>query len=374
MNRRSLLSLLAAGSAGVSMSKGWPGEFATAAPSSPVTPGHVLLLLELRGGNDGLNTLAPIRDPLYRQARPTLGLNDGLPLADGLALHPALAPLLPYWHSRRLAFALGVGWPRPNRSHFKAADQWATATPAGEGPGWIAAAFDQRRSPGPLVALGPTGSLALEGGQVLALQLAPEQFRGHASLPLEPHKAGMNPILRRMVELELAGHRELERLRRQLAPLPPGLDLPRSSLGQQVALALRLIGSGACPPVLQLAQGGYDTHANQANRHGRVLADLAKALAAFAAGLERLPNRPQVSLLAVSEFGRRLAENGSGGTDHGAASIALLFGDQVPHPFLGIYPSLSTLDDRGDLIAGLSPPELYRRVLTVAHVPNNQTI
>jgi uncharacterized protein (DUF1501 family) len=117
-----------------------------------------------------------------------------------------------------------------------------------------------------------------------------------------------------------------------------------------VALALRLIGSGACPPVLQLAQGGCDTHADQAGRHGRVLSELAAALAAFAAGLERLP-------------GRRLQENGSRGTDHGSASVALLFGDQVPDRLLGTYPSLGTLDERGDLIPGISPPELYERVL-----------
>ena len=113
-----------------------------------------------------------------------------------------------------------------------------------------------------------------------------------------------------MLALEQAGTQQLQRLRRELAPLPPGLAIPRTGLGQQVALALRLIGSGACPPVLQLAQGGYDTHANQAARHGRVLSELAAALAAFAAGLERLPNRPAVTLLAVSEFGRRLRENG----------------------------------------------------------------
>ncbi len=357
MKRRTLLSLLAAGSASAALADGWRGLSAAGARR------HVLLLLELRGGNDGLNTVAPVRDPAYRQARPTLALDDALPLADGLALHPALSPLLPLWQSRRLAFALGVGWPRPNRSHFKASDQWATASAEGEGPGWIAAAFDQRRAAGPLVALGPAGSTALEGGEVLALQLAPAQLRGRLAAPLEPQRAGDNPVLRQMLELELAGQRQLQRLRGQLAPLPPGLELPRSSLGRQVALALRLIGSGVCPPVLQLAQAGYDTHSNQASRHSRVLAELAQTLAAFAAGLERLPNRPQVSLLAVSEFGRRLHENGSRGTDHGAASIALLLGDQLPHPFLGSYPSLNSLDARGDLIAGLSPPELYRQVL-----------
>lgn len=357
MKRRTLLSLLAASSASAALAGGWPSQ------SSGTNRRHVLVLLELRGGNDGLNTVAPIRDPLYREARPTLALADGLPLSDGLALHPALAPLLPLWQSRRLAFALGVGWPTPNRSHFKAADQWATASPSGEGPGWIAAAFDQRHAAGPLVALGPSGSPAMEGGEVLAIQLAPAQLRGRRPAGLDPDRAGANPVLRRMLQLEQAGNQEIQRLRAELLPLPPGLEIPRGGLGQQVALALRLIGSGACPPVLQLAQGGYDTHAGQANRHGRVLGDLASALAAFAAGLERLPNRPQVSLLTVSEFGRRLTENGSRGTDHGSASVALLFGDQVPDRFLGSYPSLSNLDDRGDLIARLSPPELYRQVL-----------
>lgn len=357
MRRRTLLSLLAAGSASAALAGGWRGHSAGAASR------HVLVLLELRGGNDGLNTVAPVRDPAYQQARPTLALSDALPLADGLALHPALAPLLPFWQSQRLAFALGVGWPRPNRSHFKAADQWASASPSGEGPGWIAAAFDQRRTAGPLVALGPSGSPAMEGGEVLAIQLAPAQLQGRQPASLDPNRAGANPLLRQMLELERAGNQELQRLRGQLAPLPPGLEIPRSGLGQQVALALRLIGSGACPPVLQLAQGGYDTHAGQANRHGRVLGELAEALAAFAAGLERLPNRPQVSLLSVSEFGRRLGENGSRGTDHGSASVALLFGDQVSDRLLGAYPSLSALDERGDLIPGITPPDLYRQVL-----------
>ncbi|MBM5785256.1 MAG: DUF1501 domain-containing protein [Cyanobacteria bacterium K_DeepCast_35m_m1_288] len=171
-----------------------------------------------------------------------------------------------------------------------------------------------------------------------------------------------------MLTLEQAGAQQLQRLRRELAPLPPGLAIPRTGLGQQVALALRLIGSGACPPVLQLAQGDYDAIASQAARHGRVLSELAAAIAAFDAGLERLPNRPAVTLLAVSEFGRRLRENGSRGTDHGSASVALLFVEQLPDRLIGGYPSISDLDERGDLIASLSPPALDRRMLQVAWV------
>ena len=376
MKRRSLLSLLLAGSAGSALAAGRLGSLA-AGSSDPGAPGadalrsrSVLVLLELRGGNDGLNTLAPIADPLYRQVRPSLALDGGeaLPLAAGLALHPVLAPLLPLWQSQRLAFALGVGWPRPNRSHFKAADQWATASPSGEGTGWLAAALDQRQHPGPLLALGPAGCPAMEGGEALALQLSPAELRGRPGADFDPAEAGANAVLRQMLALEQAGTQQLQRLRRELAPLPPGLAIPRGGLGQQVALALRLIGSGACPPVLQLAQGGYDTHANQAARHGRVLSELAAALAVFAAGLERLPNRPAVTLLAVSEFGRRLHENGSRGTDHGSASVALLFGEQLPNRLIGHTQSLRDLDDRGDPIPNLSPPALYRQVLQLAGV------
>jgi uncharacterized protein (DUF1501 family) len=234
--------------------------------------------------------------------------------------------------------------------------------------GWLAAALDRQQHPGPLLALGPAGCPAMEGGEALALRLSPAELRGPPGARFDPAEAAGNAVLRQMLALEQAGVLQLQRLRRELAPLPPGLAIPRTGLDQQVALALRLIGSGACPPVLQLAQGGYDTHANQVARHGRVLSELAAALAALAAGLERLPNRPAVTLLAVSEFGRRLRENGSGGTDHGSASVALIFGDQLPERLIGRYPSLSQLDDRGDLIASLSPPELYRRVLQVAGV------
>jgi hypothetical protein len=361
MKRRSLLALLAASSAGAAIAA-TPGRRSGSAASS--RQDHVLVLLELRGGNDGLNTLAPVDDPLYRQARTGLALEQAIPLERGLALHPALAPLLPIWQARRLGFALGVGWPQPNRSHFKASDQWASGSASGEGPGWLAAAFDRRGSAGPLVALGPSGSAALEGGKVQSLQLAPALLRGSGPLDFDPALAGNNEILRRMLELEQAGYWEVTRLRQAIAPLPTRITMPHSGLGQQVGLALQLLASGQCPPVLQLAHAGYDTHANQRPRHAKALGDLAEALAAFDAGLAQIPRRPRVTLLAVSEFGRRLHQNASGGTDHGSASIALLLGDHLPSRLVGTYPSLANLDGRGDLIASISPPELYRQVLS----------
>jgi uncharacterized protein (DUF1501 family) len=364
MKRRTFLQLGGGGFASVLAVSGWLDALGANAAAS-ATSGKVLVWLELRGGNDGLNTVIPFRDPIYLQARPLLAVNEGPVLTSELILHPALAPLYPAWKARRLAFALGVGWPMPNRSHFKAVDQWATVSPSGTGIGWLAAAMDQRVSSGPLVALGPSGSTALEGGRALNLQMAPAMLLDQDEQSPEPSRAGSNRVLRKMLEMEWAGNQEIQRFRRVLAPLPTGLDLPRSDLGQQMALALRLIGSGAAPPVIQMAQTGYDTHAAQAARHPRVLKELAEALAGFDRGLESLQRRPQVTVLATSEFGRRLNQNKSGGTDHGSSSIGLLLGDHVPHPFLGSYSDLLQLDDRGDPLSSLSPAKLYQHVLAL---------
>ncbi|MEB3334283.1 MAG: DUF1501 domain-containing protein [Cyanobacteriota bacterium] len=358
MKRRSLLQLLAAGAL---------TPAALAQQSARGVSEGVLVLVELRGGNDGLNTVVPWRDPLYRQARPRLAIDQPLPLANGLGLHPALAPIEPLWRQGRLSVALGVGWPEPNRSHFKAMDQWSTGSASGQGHGWVAQALDQRRSAGPLLALGPTGSASLEGGTVPALQMAAENLRSPSPWLLDPQLVTNNPILRRMLELESTGARELARIQREIRPLPSGVKLPSTPLGQQVGLALRLLATPACPPVLALSQTGFDTHANQVPRHESLLRHLAEALQAFDAGLAQMGKRPRVLLLAVSEFGRRLRENGSRGTDHGSASVAFLYGDpvgrQLPHPWIGTYPSLGQLDPRGDLISGLSPDVLYRQVV-----------
>ena len=170
-----------------------------------------------------------------------------------------------------------------------------------------------------------------------------------------------------MLELESEGARQVARLREDLPPLPTDVRLPTGPLGKQLGAALRLIASPHCPPVLALSQAGYDTHANQLVVHGNQLGLLAQTLEGFEAGLARMRRRPRVALLVVSEFGRRLGENGSRGTDHGSASVAILLGDPVgrelPHPWWGKYPSLATLDGRGDLLPAISPDALYRRVL-----------
>ena len=359
MKRRSLFQALVVGSGALALS-----PLLHIAATQVRSPRKVLIIMDLRGGNDGLNTLAPIGDARYQRARPTLALGSDAPLVDrGLALHPSLAPLLSLWNERRLSFALGVGWPEPSRSHFKAADQWAAGSENGLGAGWLARAFADHHGGGPLVSLDAAGSAALEGGNPLALQITMDEMKAWKRSRFEPSLEVDSVVLRKMLELEVDSQRVLDELHSLLAPLPPSLALPRGRFGQQVALALRLIGSGICPPVLHLALGGFDTHARQLERHANALRHLAQGLLAFEAGLKNFSQRPEVTLLAVSEFGRRLQENGSRGTDHGSASVALLYGDNLTSPFFGHYPDLSRLDGRGDLIPTLQPSKLYAHVL-----------
>lgn len=359
MKRRSVLQSLIAGSSSLALT-----PFLHAGCVSRSEPERVLILLDLKGGNDGLNTLAPIQDDRYRRARPTLALNTDAPVLDrGLALHPSLAPLLPLWDQNRLGFALGVGWSKPSRSHFKASDQWATGREDGDGPGWLAQAWLDNGVTSPLLSLASAGSAAMEGGSALALQLDPAVLRSASALGLHSEAERDSPVLRRMLELEWAAHRAISQLRDRLAPLPSELRLPKGRLGSQVAMALQLLGSGVCPPVLHMDLGGFDTHANQAQRHGAALRQVAQGLVALDSGLRQLPRAPEVSLLAVSEFGRRLQENGSGGTDHGSASVAIRYGKFIGDTFLGEYPNLGKLDERGDLIPTMEPTLLYEKLL-----------
>ena len=359
MKRRSVLQTLIAGSSSLALT-----PFLHAGCVSRSESEHVLILLDLKGGNDGLNTLAPIEDERYRRSRPTLALNADAPVLDrGLAMHPLLSPLLPLWDHNRLGFALGVGWSKPSRSHFKASDQWATGRQDGEGLGWLAQAWLDHDVTAPLLSLASAGSAAMEGGSALALQLNPAVLRSASALGLHPGAERDSPVLRRMLELEWTAHRAVSQLRDRLAPLPSEVQLPKGSLGPQVAMALRLLGSGVCPPVLHMDLGGFDTHANQARRHGAALRQVAQGLVALDSGLRQLPYAPEVSLLAVSEFGRRLKENGSRGTDHGNASVAIRYGNFIKDPFLGEYPDLERLDERGDLIPTMEPTFLYKKSL-----------
>jgi uncharacterized protein (DUF1501 family) len=377
MRRRSLLQLsfwvglgAAIGPVAKPVSLQWGSDLAKSLRSRS-TPGgskRVLVLLELQGGNDGLNCVGPFGDPLYQQLRGKLAVNpaEAIELGDGLAMHPSLAALRPSLEAGRLAWLLGVGWNQPSRSHFVASDQWASGKANGwAGEGWLGRAAAKRGERAPLVALGDGEAAALEAAGIQLLHLATADLRNPNQPWPAPQQAGDNPALRRLLELEQSSQRDLRELVAELAPAAvlDGAQLPATALGKQLALALRLIAGNRPPAVIQVSQSGYDTHANQQQRHPRLLGELAAALMGFERGLAALARRPQVELLTVSEFGRRLRINGSGGTDHGTASVLLRLGDQVGSKLQGSYPSLSKQDERGDMLPTWSPPEVMAQLL-----------
>ena len=323
----------------------------------------ILISIELRGGNDGLNTVIPFRDHNYFSQRPNIALKNYLKLNSKLALNPFMEELLPLWKERKLTFALGVGWPNTNRSHFKAMDQWSKGNEEGVGAGWLAKISNSLGNDQSLLSLGPTSSNSIEGGNVNALHLIGNERKTIKSFNYGNHEIYKNrKVLEKFLKVDEFSAREINRIRNEIQKLPKNIKIPRGSFSKQTAMALKVINTKNHPAFIQMELSGFDTHQNQLNRQNKKLKELSENIYALKKGAEKLKKNVDLNILVTSEFGRRLKENGSLGTDHGSASIALLIGDSFTDEFIGYYPDLNNLDFRGDLIPNLYPNDLYNYV------------
>ena len=355
MHRRHFLQVLAA--AGISLPS-LPGLAGTGAHarSDSGRPRH-LVLVELQGGNDGLNTVVPFADPLYRSLRPRLALarDEVLALDESFALHPSLEPLMRLWRRGDLGIVRGMGYPEPNRSHFRSIEIWETASDADESrvDGWlrpVTGALRPRgdhgikalalgRDEGPLAGgLGDTVMFESLAGFVRQAR-ALEDTRGRA-----PHaNAALDHVLGVEHATRAAAIAFAERMDDQArAVRGKGAGLTRS-----LELVARLIEADVGPQVFKVELGSFDTHAGQAGRHRNLLAQLGEAVANFAARLESSGHWNDVLLMTYSEFGRRAAENASGGTDHGTAAPHFVAGGRVRGGLHGSQPDLARLE-QGD--------------------------
>lgn len=301
-------------------------------------PGRKLVMVHLFGGNDGLNTLVPRGSARYRRARPSLALAEDalLPLGHGMAAHPALGPLLPHWERGRVAAVQGVGYPDSSLSHFHSTEVWHTA---GRDRGWLGATGLEG------VGVDPEPTLVL--GEALRVR-DPQEFR--LDLP-EPERALLRGLYARHDRLGPTWARMEEGMRRLGRPCP-GEAMPPGDAGQALSAVLRLLDTAR---VFHVTLGGFDTHSGQADRHARALGEAAAALAAFARAA------PDTLVVVYSEFGRRVEENASGGTDHGAAGPVLLLGPVRPG-LHGEHPSLADLED-GNLRHAVDFRQVYATVL-----------
>jgi len=316
--------------------------------------GRALVVIQLSGGNDALNTLVPYKDPLYKKLRPNLALpaKDVLDLDGHQGLHPALRPLLGLYERGQVALIPQVGYPRPSRSHFVSMAVWHTADPEKKAlTGWLGRYLDEKNDPFCAVDFGVSTPLALRGEHVVAPAMPSlERFDLHLSPTLEAaFRAELNKTYAGLAAEVQTRLRELDGLVKRVKRLPrrPAAGL-EGRLGKSLADVLAWLAAEDAPQVYYTSLGGFDTHANQPPRQEALLAEFAAALQAFFRELKGMGREKDVLVLVFSEFGRRVAENGSGGTDHGKAGLSLLLGAPVAGGIKGEPPDLLTLDV-GDL-------------------------
>lgn len=330
---------------------------------------RLLILVELKGGNDGLNTVVPYADPAYYRLRPRLAVkrDEVLQLDARRGLHTALAPLMPLWQTGSLAVIEGLGYPNPNLSHFRSIEIWDTASKSEEylQAGWLARTFVARparadfAAEGVVVGSGELGPLA--GAGVRAITLAnPGQFQRQARLA-QPAGAGGNAALRHIRKVESDIAQAAARLSGTPVVLHTGF--PQGEFGNAVNAASQVIASGAGVAVLRLSLGGFDTHRNQPGIHANLLRQLAEGLAALKAALTELNRWEDALILTYAEFGRRPQENHSNGTDHGTANAHFVLGGKVKGGFYGAPPALDRLDGNGNLPFAVDFRSLYATVL-----------
>jgi uncharacterized protein (DUF1501 family) len=344
-----------------------------------VTPDRdrpILVVIELAGGNDGINTVVPFRDEGYARHRTTLRLpaDRVLKLSGDVGLNPAMRGLMDLWHSGSLAIVQGVSYPNPNRSHFESRSIWYTARPGGSASnalGWIGLGLDNARSPkdsgaaalfvgenSPPVALRGRRSVAASLDQLDDFRLRDERF-------IQARSPQMAEDLASFVERSaLDAYTTAERIK-SLGGGTNGAHLtyPATRLGGRLKTIASLIRGGMTSRVYYTEQPGYDTHALQLNTHNALLGELADALGSFHRDLSAAGLSDRVVTLCFSEFGRRVAENGGRGTDHGTAGPVFLLGPSVKGGLVGPTPSLTDLD-HGDLKWSTDFRRVYAAILS----------
>ncbi len=363
------------------------GSLTTSQPGVPED--RVLVVVQLGGGNDGLNTVVPYFSNEYYRRRPGLavqapGRNQDAALEldaeAGVGLNPAFEAFKELYDDGVASVIQGVGYPNPNRSHFTSMDIWHTASTDASGNGWLGRYMDNQCNgtphPEASIAIGRTAPLAMLGDVQKPVSFESEElFRWlgesiHPTLEDPYHditRAGaiddVDPdsqlgfLMRTALDAQVSSDRIREAVKRQ--PLAP---YDRNNLAQQLRVVAAMIRDGMATRVYYVSMGGFDTHANQAGQHARLLREVGGALRSFHRDLKAQGNSGRVMTMVFSEFGRRVAQNASGGTDHGTAAPMYLVGDMVRPGLLGDHPSLTDLDG-GDLKYNVDFRSVYSAVL-----------
>jgi uncharacterized protein (DUF1501 family) len=320
---------------------------------------RTLILVELKGGNDGLNTVVPYADRRYRDLRPGIGVprERVLPLDETVGLHEKLEPLMEAWKAGDLAIVQGVGYPDPNRSHFRSIEIWDTASGANQtlNDGWIARTFDQVSLPqgaGVDCIVADTNVLPCAGPALRTIVMSDADKFLEQAEKIRSMRAGRtgNQALKHILSVRGEVNEAASGLHEVLhnAPTPKVAYGNIGMLAPQLNLATRLLAAKIPLVAIKVAMTGFDTHTSQTSPHERLLSQLAMGLATLRRNLIEANVWSGVTMMSYSEFGRRAKENANGGTDHGTAAPLFIMGGGIKGGLHGAQPSLSDLDD-GDL-------------------------
>ena len=340
---------------------------------------RVLIVVQLSGGNDGLNTVIPYRNDHYYRLRPTLAIpqKDILPLNDDLGLPPEMTAFKSLYDDGLLGIIQGVGYPNPDRSHFRSMEIWQTGVVDDyERSGWIGRLFDHTCGNAHLTSFGPTlgvevgnfltPAFANENGIGVAVQNPQQLYKmeklyggSHLDFPNPATEGSPLDFLRRTA---MNAAISAERINKAVHKTQNKANYPDTRFAKGLKLIAGMIAGGLDTQVYYISIGGFDTHANQTGTHERLLKTVSDAIAAFQKDVEQLEQSDRVLGLVFSEFGRRVAENDSRGTDHGQAAPMFVFGKPVKAGLIGTYPSLEHLSD-GDLKFHIDFRSVYATIL-----------
>ena len=364
MNRRDLINFLAAG---------------IAIPLAPISisaasikSGKRLILVELSGANDGLNTVIPIRDERYGELRPRIKIDrsKAFNLGNGLVLNSAMRSLDGALQAGDLAIMQGLGYPGQNRSHFKSIALWETGgdgTKSGKN-GWLTEDIEQMTGSEQLDAHG----ISLDGGMgifaspsgVWLSMTSLGQFSTLQNKLVMPNQTQTNnPALSFVLDRGQALNSSMQSISSKISRLRnKNLNINAGDFGKQASMAAYLIDAGISAPILKFKIGSFDTHENQTWRHRRLLQDLSKGLSGLRRALKQSGHWENTLIMTYSEFGRRAKENESGGTDHGTAAPHFLMSGSLEGGLWGIHPDLGNLKD-GDVKFTTDYRVVYDKIL-----------
>lgn len=352
---------------------------ARAATPAPEKDRSVLVLVQLAGGNDGLNTLVPFEDAHYHRLRPTLAIarDQVLRVSDSAGLHSACGALHRMFHDGKLAVVQNVGYPNPNRSHFRSTEIWETASASDEfaATGWVGRFLDHACAGQPAdahdpvavhvtngvpqsflsQATHPTFGLVPGGGSRRDNEDTRRMLESMAGAGAPPAAADNTGFLRQALMDTLVTERKVQRI---LGDYRPGSPYPATPFAASLRNVAALVAARLPTRVYFVSLSGFDTHSNQAGQHAALMTQLSEGLAAFQRDLESHRLADQVTTMTFSEFGRRPSENDSRGTDHGTAAPLFVMGTKVKGGLHGTPPSLQ-LERNQDLTFSTDFRQVY---------------